>query len=75
MDLNKKEEVEKVIKDTFKLVCSEGFEQERVQAILHRTELSLKDRVNNFGLNLIMGLTPGWNHVSDPFLLLKIEEN
>ena len=74
MDLSKKEEVEISIKDTFKQVSSEGFEKERVDAILHRTELSLKDSVNNFGLNLIMGLTPGWNHVSDPFTLLKIEE-
>ena len=75
MDISKQEEVESVINDTFKQVCIDGFETKRVQAILHRTELALKDRSHNFGLNLIMGLTPGWNHLSDPFPLLNIEEN
>lgn len=73
MDRSNKEEVEKVIKDTFQEVSKNGFEKERVEAILHRTELGLKDSVHNFGLNLIMGLTPGWNHVSEPFQLLRIE--
>lgn len=74
MDLKRKVEVERCIKETFQQVCVDGFEKERVDAILHRTELSLKDSVPNFGLNLIMGLTPGWNHVSDPFSLLRVEE-
>ena len=74
MDINKKDEVEAAIKNTFKDVCLNGFERERVEAILHRTELSLKDNQHNFGLHLIMSLTPGWNHVSDPFPLLRIEE-
>ena len=74
MDINKKDEIEMCIKDTFNQVCIEGFEKDRVEAILHRTELALKDSVGNFGLNLIMGLTPGWNHISDPFSLLKIED-
>ena len=74
MDGNKKQEVENTIKETFKHVSENGFEKDRVEAILHRTELGLKDSVHNFGLNLIMGLTPGWNHISEPFQLLRIED-
>ena len=74
MDRQNGEKVEKVIKETFKDVVKTGFEKERVEAILHRTELGLKDSVHNFGLNLIMGLTPGWNHISEPFELLRIED-
>ena len=29
-------------------------------------------QVNNFGLNLIFGLTPSWNHVEDPLPPLHI---
>ena len=75
VDLKSKDEVEKVIKKTFDEVCETGFEQDRIEAILHRTELALKNRSDNFGLNVIFGLTPGWNHIKDPFKLLKINEN
>jgi Zn-dependent M16 (insulinase) family peptidase len=32
----------------------------------------LSQQVNNFGLNLIFGLTPTWNHVQDPLRPLHI---
>ncbi len=56
------------IKSTFEKVVDEGFDQERIEAILHRTELALKTRSNNFGLNLIMALTPSANHAKKEFL-------
>lgn len=55
----------KVIKSTFDQVLQDGFEQDRIDAILHRTELALKNKSNSFGLNLVMGLTPLWNHTDD----------
>ena len=57
------EAVEKAIQETFLSVVQKGFEKDRIEAILHRTELSLKNKSsNNFGVNMIMGLTPLWNH-------------
>ena len=37
--------IEKTIKATFDDVTKTGFDAERIQAILHRTELSLKKQV------------------------------
>ena len=74
MDIGKEEEVIKKIKDTFVDVVNEGFEEERVEAIVHRLELSMKNKSNNFGLNLIMGLTPLWNQTEDPFPSLNIND-
>ena len=37
-----KDKVTQVVQDTFKEVLETGFEQKRIDAILHRTELSLK---------------------------------
>ena len=45
---------------------------DRIQAILNRTELSLKKQVDDFGWKMIMSLTSGWNHVTDPLTLLKV---
>lgn len=30
--------------------------------------------MNNFGLNLIFGLSPTWNHVEDPLEHLQVNE-
>jgi Zn-dependent M16 (insulinase) family peptidase len=68
----KKDTIEEVINKTFKKVSEQGFEADRVQAILNRTELSLKKQVDNFGWNVILSLTPGWNHIKDPLTLLTI---
>ena len=36
----------------FVLICREGFEQSRIDALLHRIELSQKHQTSNFGLQL-----------------------
>jgi Zn-dependent M16 (insulinase) family peptidase len=46
--------IERTIKKTFEDVIETGFDAERIQAILHRTELSLKKQVkdvSDFTLN------------------------
>eukprot|EP00095_Tigriopus_kingsejongensis_P001400 snap_masked-scaffold229_size244821-processed-gene-0.0 protein:Tk01400 transcript:snap_masked-scaffold229_size244821-processed-gene-0.0-mRNA-1 annotation:"hypothetical protein DAPPUDRAFT_310892" len=65
IDIKRKDEIVGVIKKTFEQVVEEGFDPDRIKAILHQTELALKNKSNSFGLNLIMGLTPLWNHSDD----------
>ena len=70
--MDKVDQLEEVIMNTFNEAADQGFEFDRVQAILNRTELSLKKQVNDFGWNIIMNFTHGWNHVSNPLTLLEI---
>lgn len=72
IEMDKAETIENVMLDTFEDIAKTGFESQRVQAILNRTELSLKKQKNEFGWSLIMSLTSGWNHVEDPLTLLSI---
>ena len=72
INMDKVDQLEEVIMNTFAEAADQGFEFDRVQAILNRTELSLKKQVNDFGWNIIMNLTHGWNHVSNPLTLLEI---
>lgn len=64
------------ISETFELAASEGFDPKRVEALLHRTELALKEKNESFGLTVIMGATHAWNHDDeDPTKNLHINEN
>ena len=65
-------DIEQTIYQTLAQAAQDGFDKDRIQAILNRTELSLKKQVDDFGWKMIMSLTSGWNHVSDPLLLLQI---
>ena len=47
--IDKASEIEQVILETFKKAAQTGFPSDRVQAILNRTELSLKKQKNDFG--------------------------
>ena len=38
---------------SFSYCFSDGFQEERVQAILHQMELAMKHQTSNFGLHLI----------------------
>ena len=71
ISMEKADEIETVVLDTFEKAAQTGFEEDRIQAILNKMELSLKKQKNNFGWSLIMSLTPGWNHVDDPLTLLR----
>ena len=45
MHINDAAKVEKVIRETLDHVVETGFESDRVESILHRTELALKNKV------------------------------
>ncbi|XP_066596308.1 presequence protease, mitochondrial-like [Prorops nasuta] len=59
------ERVEEIYNETVDDVIDKGFEKERIDAILHSIELSIKHQSSNFGLNLLFNLTPLWNHNGD----------
>ncbi len=45
MDPAREEEVLRVIRETLEKAEEDGFEEDRIRALLHRTELSLKYQV------------------------------
>ncbi|KAK3738451.1 hypothetical protein QZH41_017087, partial [Actinostola sp. cb2023] len=66
--------VKKIIHETFDKVIEEGIPQERIKAVMHRIELSIKHQSANFGLGLMMSLMQPWNHGGDPTEFLKVNE-
>ncbi|XP_057322808.1 presequence protease, mitochondrial [Microplitis mediator] len=54
--------IEKVFHQTIDGVIENGFEKDHIDAVLHGIELKIKHQVSNFGMNLLFGLTPLWNH-------------
>ncbi|XP_048237962.1 presequence protease, mitochondrial-like isoform X1 [Haliotis rufescens] len=66
--------VRQIIADTFDKVIQEGFEQKRIDALLHSIELALKHQSSNFGLGLGVSVISHWIHDSDPSSHLQINE-
>ncbi|KAK9459767.1 peptidase M16C associated-domain-containing protein [Lipomyces oligophaga] len=63
--------VEQTIRTTLQQTFDDGLDLNRVEAILHQTELSRKHKVANFGMNLLYGLTSGWFNKVDPMDMLE----
>ena len=47
--------------------ASKGFDEQKVDGLLHQLELGLKHKTAQFGLGLIQRLKPGWFNGIDPF--------
>ncbi|KAK6166270.1 hypothetical protein SNE40_023007 [Patella caerulea] len=69
------EKVFQIISDTFDKVIKDGFEQERIDAVLHQIELGQKHQSGNFGLGLSMAVTSIWNHDGNPTESLQINKH
>nr|AYV89113.1 presequence protease, mitochondrial isoform X1 [Tetranychus truncatus] len=69
------QKVKEIILKTFEKVAEEGFPQERIDALLHSIELSLKHQPGGFGLHLLMAIQGTWNHDGDPIGVLRINDN
>jgi len=72
VDKNDVEKILTVIEETIEKSIVDGFAQERIDAVLHSYELALKHKSANFGVNLIMSLTPFWNHANNPIDYLEV---
>uniref|UniRef100_A0A8C5ALZ6 Pitrilysin metalloproteinase 1 n=1 Tax=Gadus morhua TaxID=8049 RepID=A0A8C5ALZ6_GADMO len=56
------------------LLGETGFEEERVEALLHKIEIQMKHQSTSFGLSLASYIASCWNHDGDPVELLNIGE-
>ncbi|CAH1980295.1 unnamed protein product [Acanthoscelides obtectus] len=68
------DKVVKIYEDTVASIVENGFESQHIESVLHRFELSVKHETSNFGLHLLFGLTPTWNHTEDIVNSLKVNE-
>jgi Zn-dependent M16 (insulinase) family peptidase len=69
------DKVKKIISETFEKVAEEGFPEQRIKAVLHQIELSLKHQSSNFGLSLMMHLMSPWIHDACPTSFLEVNRN
>ncbi|XP_043239224.1 presequence protease, mitochondrial-like isoform X1 [Amphibalanus amphitrite] len=67
------DKVVEIIDKTLAEVAEKGFEQERVDAVLHRLELGRKHQSNHFGLGLVMQVVAPWFHGGDPLDALSLD--
>ncbi|XP_053120937.1 presequence protease, mitochondrial isoform X2 [Hemicordylus capensis] len=68
------ETVKQIIARTIDEVIENGFEEERIEALLHKIEIQMKHQSTSFGLALTSYLASCWNHEGDPVDLLKIAD-
>ena len=68
------EKVKQIIDKTIDEVIQDGFEQSRIDALLHRIELSQKHQTSNFGLHLVFSLVTGLNHDGNAGEMLKVNQ-
>uniref|UniRef100_A0A4W5LZS5 Pitrilysin metalloproteinase 1 n=1 Tax=Hucho hucho TaxID=62062 RepID=A0A4W5LZS5_9TELE len=57
------------------LLGDNGFEEERIEALLHKIEIQMKHQSTSFGLSLASYIASCWNHDGDPVQLLKISDS
>ncbi len=67
--------VQDIIHQTLSQAAEQGFEAERVEALLHQLELAAKNVTAHFGLTVVGGITPAWIHGADPVEQLKINQH
>ncbi|XP_037691591.1 presequence protease, mitochondrial [Choloepus didactylus] len=66
------ETVKNIIDRTVDEVIEKGFENDRIEALLHKTEIQMKHQSTSFGLTLSLYIASYWNHDGDPVELLKL---
>uniref|UniRef100_A0A8C7YSH8 Pitrilysin metalloproteinase 1 n=1 Tax=Oryzias sinensis TaxID=183150 RepID=A0A8C7YSH8_9TELE len=69
------EKVKQIISQTIDHIIETGFEEERIEALLHKIEIQIKHQSTNFGLSLASYIASSWNHDGDPVELLRISES
>uniref|UniRef100_A0A7N4V387 Presequence protease, mitochondrial n=1 Tax=Sarcophilus harrisii TaxID=9305 RepID=A0A7N4V387_SARHA len=66
------ETVKQIITKTIDEVIEKGFEDDRVEALLHKIEIQMKHQSTSFGLALSSYIASCWNHEGDPIELLNL---
>ncbi|KAJ1519509.1 hypothetical protein ONE63_004792 [Megalurothrips usitatus] len=60
-----------IVDKTLADVVQNGFDKERVEEVLHSIELGMRHQSSTFGLSVLFGLTPLWNHDVNVFEALR----
>ncbi|XP_065483596.1 presequence protease, mitochondrial [Caloenas nicobarica] len=66
--------VKQIIARTIDEVIVKGFEEDRIEALLHKIEIQLKHQSTSFGLALTSYIASCWNQDGDPVELLRIAD-
>lgn len=64
--------VRDIIDRTIDDVITKGFEDDRIEALLHKIEVQMKHQSVSFGLALTSYIASCWNHDGDPVELLQL---
>ncbi|XP_047599401.1 presequence protease, mitochondrial isoform X1 [Lutra lutra] len=64
--------VRDIIDRTIEEVIEKGFEEDRIEALLHKIEIQMKHQSVSFGLSLTSYIASCWNHDGDPVELLQL---
>ncbi|XP_040824005.1 presequence protease, mitochondrial isoform X1 [Ochotona curzoniae] len=67
--------VRNLVDKTIDEVVEKGFEDDRIEALLHKIEIQMKHQSTSFGLALTSYIASCWNHDGDPVELLKIGDH
>ncbi|XP_026474667.1 presequence protease, mitochondrial-like [Ctenocephalides felis] len=63
---------DKIYNETIDEVIAKGFDANHIKSVLHRIELNIKHQSTKFGLNLLFGLVPLWNHNGNIMMSLQM---
>ncbi|KAI9011355.1 peptidase M16C associated-domain-containing protein [Gaertneriomyces semiglobifer] len=67
--------VEEKIMAVLKEAAATGFDAQRVESVIHQTELGLKHRESNFGMMISQQLMSNWVHGGDPFEFMEVTKH
>ncbi|KAK9450257.1 peptidase M16C associated-domain-containing protein [Limtongia smithiae] len=65
------EVVERTIREVLRTTFEDGLDMQRVEAILHQSELGRKHKSAEFGMNVLYHVTAGWFNQVDPLSMLE----
>uniref|UniRef100_A0A8D2AWE4 Presequence protease, mitochondrial n=1 Tax=Sciurus vulgaris TaxID=55149 RepID=A0A8D2AWE4_SCIVU len=66
------QKVRDLVDRTFDEVVEKGFEDDQIEALLHKIEIQMKHQSTSFGRALISYIASCWNHDGDPVELLQL---
>ncbi|CAH1403773.1 unnamed protein product [Nezara viridula] len=68
------ERIVNIYHKTIDNVINEGFDDNQIKAILHNIEINTKHQTADFGLGILFGTTPVWNHDGDVVRAVKVND-
>lgn len=77
-DSDKTDAIEQLILDTLQQIVDEGFTTERIEATIHRLELSNREVGGDsypYAISLMFRILGPWLHCNDPISALQLDDN